>query len=251
MSETIVAQSNTPRLDLDAALAPDKLQAYLDYEYAEHKSQEAGFLAMHARFLAATPDGIQSDDVLTRAGDAVRQIADELKALDKTHERIKKPVLIAQRTIDGGKKSIVDSLNGVVNSIAARQNAYLTLRAERIRKQSEAEAAAKELEAQRLMAEASLNAEPETIEAAVQVYAEAEQAAQVATASTLELSRTRSASGTLISQRDNWEYEVVDLSKVPRYLLLIDVAAVKLAIKRGARQIDGLRIYNAPKVSNR
>ena len=101
------------------------------------------------------------------------------------------------------------------------------------------------------MAEASLNAEPETIETAVQVYAEAEQAAQVATASTLELSRTRSASGTLISQRDNWQYEVVDLSKVPRYLLLIDVAAVKLAIKRGARQIDGLRIYNAPKVSNR
>ena len=50
-------------------------------------------------------------------------------------------------------------------------------------------------------------------------------------ASTLELSRTRSASGTLISQRDNWEYEVVDLSKVPRYLLLIDVAAVKLAIR--------------------
>lgn len=49
-----------------------------------------------------------------------------------------------------------------------------------------------------------------------------------------------------ISWRDNWVYELVDLTQVPREYLMLDSAKANQAIRAGARDIAGLRIYNQP-----
>jgi hypothetical protein len=57
--------------------------------------------------------------------------------------------------------------------------------------------------------------------------------------------RTESGSA---SVKMEWTWEQVDLGKVPRSYLMIDIKAVDAAIKSGIRDIPGIRIFEQPKV---
>jgi membrane protein involved in colicin uptake len=85
-------------------------------------------------------------------------------------------------------------------------------------------------------------------EAAAQVAAAEraqELAARTATGSTTDLSRTRGAGGSVASLKTTWEFEVLDLSKVPLKYLTINEAMIRADIRgeQGEREIPGLRIY--------
>jgi len=47
--------------------------------------------------------------------------------------------------------------------------------------------------------------------------------------------------------RDTWEFEVVNFERVPLKYSMVDVEAVKQAVKDGVREIPGLRIYQDKK----
>ena len=76
---------------------------------------------------------------------------------------------------------------------------------------------------------------------------EAQLAESQATATALELTRTRGVGGALTALKTVWTYEVEDITKVPTHLLQVNDAAVRAAIKQGAREVPGLRIWNDAK----
>jgi hypothetical protein len=231
------ARSNRPVVDLAAALEPEALGAWLEHEMAEHAARCAELGAAYERFLVATAGGISDDTATGRATDFAKMHKAEITAIDATRKRIKEPVLHAQRLIDGAGNGLTTPLRAQALTIENRIATYLTSKAEAARR-------AAEMEAQRLAAaaaEAMRDAEPEEAIAALKEAAEVE---ALATASTPDLTRTRSATGALAGLRDNFVYEVKDIALVPTHLLQINDAAVRLFIRQGARHVPGLRIWN-------
>ena len=57
------AALNRPVVDLAQALEPSKLADYLNYEFAEHEARVAELGAAFERFLLATKDGINDDEI--------------------------------------------------------------------------------------------------------------------------------------------------------------------------------------------
>jgi hypothetical protein len=235
-----VARPNRPVVDLAAALEPEALGAWLEHEMAEHAARCAELGAAYERFLVATAGGIADDTATGKATDFARMHKAEIAAIDATRKRIKEPVLHAQRLIDGAGNGLTTPLRAQALTIENRIATYLTGKAEAARREAE-------MEAQRLAAaaaEAMRDAEPEEAITALKEAAEAE---ALATASTPDLTRTRSATGALAGLKDNWVWEVTDLARVPTHLLQINDAAVRLFIRQGARHVPGLRIWNDAK----
>ena len=235
-----VARPNRPVVDLAAALEPEALAAWLEHEMAEHAARCAELGAAYERFLVATAGGIADDTATGKATDFAKMHKAEISAIDATRKRIKEPVLHAQRLIDGAGNGLTTPLRAQALTIENRIATYLTGKAEAARREAE-------MEAQRLAAaaaEAMRDAEPEEAITALKEAAEAE---ALATASTPDLTRTRSATGALAGLKDNWVWEVTDLARVPTHLLQINDAAVRLFIRQGARHVPGLRIWNDAK----
>ena len=239
-----MTRPNVPSIDLAAALDPSSLSYYIEYQYSEHAAAIAALLERFVKFTDVTSIGIHDDFVAGHAADFAKDLKAAANALDETRTRIKKPILHAQRLVDGEAKKLADRVASAVREVEARVTAYLRM------KEAEARAAA-EAEAQRL-AEAAHNAmlaadainTPEADDAAVQAVHEAQIAESQANARALELTRTRGVGGALTALKDNWTYEIVALHAVPQHLLQVNDAAVRLAIKQGQREIPGLRVFN-------
>ena len=117
-----------------------------------------------------------------------------------------------------------------MHEVEARVTAYLKVK--------EAEARAK------LEAEEAARAAADTPDITLAVLNQVNQAEE---ASGLELTRTRGVGGALTALQDRWVFEVVDITKVPTHLLQVNDAAVRAAIKQGAREVPGIRIWNNAK----
>lgn len=52
-----------------------------------------------------------------------------------------------------------------------------------------------------------------------------------------------------VSARKFWTFKVIDLKKVPREFLMLDVVKVREAIRKGERKIAGLEIYEAESIA--
>ena len=237
---------NLPRVDLETALEPGALAAWLTQQYLPHQARHDELMAAYTRFLAATAEGIHTDAVAAKATDFARQFKTAQTDTDATRSRIKAPVLAAQRTIDGSAKSITDPLAAAGKTIESRITAWLIEKERAARAAAEAEAAAKEAEAQRLMAEAVQTDDAVVTEAAVEAYEQAETAIAAAQAKPADLTRMHTPLGGVTSLRVNWGYEVEDITKVPAAYLTINDAVVKAAIRSAPRQSDGKPLIAIP-----
>ena len=237
------AALNRPVVDLAQALEPSRLADYLNYEFAEHEARVAELGAAFERFLLATKDGIVDDETTGRATDFAKVHKAELAAIDNTRSRIKAPVLHAQRMIDGIGKKLADPLRASVAIIEDRMAAYLRRKADAARREAEAEAQRLAAEAHEAMLAADAINSPEADDEAVRAVHEAQLAESYATASTPELTRTRSLHGAVAGLRETWTYEVEDIQKVPAAYLTVNDAVVKAAIKTGVRVIPGIRVF--------
>ena len=226
MNDTNVMRSNAPVVDLDAALDPASLAAWIEFSYAAHAAAINALLARFARFTEVTADGISDDFVAGHAADFAKDLKAAAGALDETRTRIKKPVLHAQRLIDGGAKALSDRVASAVREVEARVTAYLRV------KESEAREALR-IEAEKQAAEAP--------DITMAVLNQAEEA------TALELTRTRGVGGALTALKDNWTYTVTDMAVMPRGYLMPNDAAIRGSIKAGVRDIPGLRIWNDAK----
>jgi hypothetical protein len=242
-----MTDTNAPTMDLTAALAPDRLTAWLEYEFATHAARATELRAAYERFLVATANGITTDETVGRATDFTRQIKVAAKDTDDTRTRIKAPVLHAQRMIDGTAKKINDSLTAAATVVEQRITIYLRAKEAETRAAAEKEAMRRDQEAQDAMLAAQALNTAAADQAAVDAYEAAQHAIAEAQASTVEMSRTRSQHGGLAGLRDNWTFAIEDEDKVPAGYLMVNEAAVKAAIKAGTRDIPGLRIFNDPR----
>ena len=221
-----VMQSNAPVVDLDRALDPASLAAWIEFSYSAHAAAIGALLTRFVKFSEVTASGIADDFVAGHAADFAKDLKAAAGALDETRTRIKKPVLHAQRLIDGGAKALSDRVASAVREVEARVTAYLKV------KEAEARAALEAEEAARAVDEADIT---------LAVLNQAEEA------TALELTRTRGVGGALTALKAAWTYEVEDITKVPVAYLQVNDAAVRAAIKQGAREVPGLRIWNDAK----
>ena len=132
--------SNAPVVDLDAALDPALLAAWIEFSYAGHAAAIDALLARFVKFSEVTASGIADDFVAGHAADFARDLKAAARALDETHTRIKKPVLHAQRLIDGSAKALSDRVASAVREVEARVTAYLKVKEAEARAAAEAEA---------------------------------------------------------------------------------------------------------------
>lgn len=239
--------SNIPRVDLAAALNPAALVPWIEYQYADHAAHVGVLATRFEKFLEVTKDGIGDDVLAGHATDFAKELKSAASATDETRTKIKAPVLHAQRLIDGEARKLTDKVNACAAVVTARITAFLRDKEAKARLAAEIEAARLAHEADAAIATSNELQTPEALEVAVEAFGAAQEAEQQATAAPIELTRTRSIMGSLTGLKDNWTYETVDLSKVPAHLLILNDAAVKLAIKQGTREIPGLRIWNDAK----
>jgi multidrug efflux pump subunit AcrA (membrane-fusion protein) len=145
-------------------------------------------------------------------------------------------------------KRIKDSLEVLLPIIEQRIAAFLAAKAKAEREAAEREAQRLAAAAQEALQAADRGGDGEVAIEALQAAQEAEARA---TASLPELSRVRSVHNSVAGLSDNWEYGITHPDLVPRQFLMVNDAAVKLAIKQGAREIPGLSIFNSPRLYSR
>ena len=155
MNDTIeVARSNTPSIDLAAALDPASLSAWIEWSYASHAAEIGALLERFVAFTDVTREGIRDDFIAGHAADFAKDLKAAVNALDGTRIRIKKPVLHAQRLIDGEAKALSDRVMAAVAEVEARVTTYLRAKEAEVRRAAELEAARLAAKAERLAAEA-------------------------------------------------------------------------------------------------
>jgi hypothetical protein len=247
MNDVNATRSNTPAIDLAAALDPASLWEWIEWSYSQHAAEIGALLERFVAFTNVTADGIRDDFIAGHAADFAKDLKAAVNALDGTRTRIKKPVLHAQRLIDGEAKALSDRVMAAVAEVEARVTAYLRLKEAEVRRAAEAEAARLAAEAERLAAEALRVDGMITAETAIEAFETAQQATELANARALELTRTRGLGGALTALVDRWTYEVVDMAVMPRGYLMPNDAAIRGSIKAGVRDIPGLRIFNDSK----
>ena len=128
-----------------------------------------------------------------------------------------------------------------------RHTAFLTAKDAEIRRLATEVAARAEEVAWHARQEALETGNEAAWHAADTAHAEQRAAEAVVFAPVLETTRMRTATGATSGLKDDWKYDVTDISKVPAHLLQVHDALVKATIKSGTRQIPGLRIYNEPR----
>ncbi len=242
-----IGHNQPPALDLAAALEPRALQAWISQQLDPHAQRAAALTARYQQFLQATAAGIANDNVDERAVDFAEQIRREIAATDATRVTIKAPVLAAQKAIDGAAKAISDELLPAFAGVKARHSAYLVAKDAEIRRLA-AEAAAKaEAEAYLLQQQAEATNDNEAFEQADIAIGQQQTAEAIVFAPVLDLTRMRTANGVTSGLKDDWQYEIEDIAKVPTAYLQLNDAIVKAAIKTGTRHIPGLKIVNRPR----
>jgi hypothetical protein len=212
---------------------------------------------------ARVPNPPQTEADAAATTDFIAQCQAHIKRAEAVHRQEKEYFLKAGRIVDGFFKHRCQKLTSALAPVGARLKAYRdqiaevdAKRHEDARRASEAEAqrAAQEevdhrAEANRLALEASSPAaRRRTAEHLLLADAAASRAlaAQQAMAAKPEPTNIRGDYGSTAYTRKTWTFEVVDLDRVPREYMSLDVEVVREAINKDAvREISGLRIFQS------
>ena len=179
----------------------------------------------------------------------LKEVSDYSKALTAQRQELTRPLKEQAKAIEADFKKPLDFLKEADCIIRTKINAYLT--AERRKAEAEAEAARKAAEEKALADALALEAEkgntydPITQAAVNEMIEEKQDALIDATAIRSSVNQSTATS----TVRTVWTFEVVDLSAVPADFLMLNEKAVRQAIKDGAREIAGLKIFQTSQVA--
>jgi hypothetical protein len=246
-----VIGGNRPPLDEEARQAFRERMLEQKPDYAQRIDDLAG---------AAERCAVVDQDTAGKAGDLVKQIRAMMGLVIETHKTVKEPYLNAGRAVDEAKKALEGRLDTMKRKVEAKQNQFIREEearrtAEQRRLQAIADQQAREREEADRKAEAERAAaaaageplpEPEPEPLPVLPAARVEPAAPI-----------KSDFGTTVSGTKVWDAEIIDwdvayiaVSKNEKVREAIE-KAIKGMVRGGAREIDGVRIFQALKVSNR
>lgn len=195
------------------------------------------------------------DESVGRCGELVKSLRAAVKLIDEVHQEVKAPFLAAGRELDGMRNTLKDPLDRAKRAVEAKQGNYLreqeAIRQAEARRQREAEEAARRELAERLAAERAAAADAEAPDfSQVEEYIAAPPPPPKA-------EPIRGDFGAAVSGQKVWTHEITDITVA--FIAVADNAKVREAIdkaiggmvRNGARQIEGVRIFQTLKASNR
>lgn len=192
----------------------------------------------HADLLKRAADGvagvpvdlaaIQSEEEAEAFTDQAADLKDLLEEADAAFEPEKKPWRDASKTVDDFF-SFRSAIKAAVARLVAQLNAYATAKRDAARK-------AELAEQERARREAEAFDEPVPI---------------VAPAPVKDVARVVTPFGRKAAAGTKWDWELVDITKVPAHYLIVNKAMVDAAVKTGTRSIDGLKIFDTVTTSIR
>jgi hypothetical protein len=207
----------------------------------EIKEVEAGIAPVVA---AANSLAITNTGEYFSATEFLKQIAGQKKKVNETLDPMVKAAHSAHKEAVALKATFTTPLENAERTVKGKISSYQQEQ-DRIRRAEEA----------RLQSEARAKAEEEAMQAALSApdpgtASEILDAAIEAPAPRVYVPPTVPAvSG--VSTRKVWQFEVVDQSKVPAEFWILDTPAIGRAVRGGARDIPGVRIYSEDSVSVR
>lgn len=233
--------------------------------------ETAALAARRDEFLAncgAIPAVIDSDELDGMVNDQIAQWTKYLKEVDRWKDDTKAPILSADRLIMATRAKLADPIEAIKKQVNERSTIYKRAKEARERAaREEAERQAREAAeaAARAAAEAekaaqdaaSLDSAINAEAAAKQAQAAAESARLAAEAKASELTRSRGDWGSVSSLQSFWDFADLDRASLDlealRPHLPMDALekAVRAAIKTGARQMRGVRIFQNTRNSGR
>lgn len=203
---------------------------------------------------------VVDQDTAGKAGDLVKQVRAMMSLVTETHKTVKEPYLNAGRAVDEAKKVLESRLDAIKRKVEAKQTTFL--REEEARRETERrrlQAIADQEARDRAEADRKAAAERAAAEAAGAPAPEPEPeplpvmaAARVETAAPI-----KSDFGTTVSGKRVWEFQITDYEVA--FMQVAENENVRAAIDKaiggmvrgGLRKIEGVRIYEALKASNR
>lgn len=226
--------------------------------------QNADLIARRDELLDAldrVPETIEDEDTNGKVADFVKQIGAAIKRTDDRRKTEKEPYLEGGRNVDGVFRKIADPLVKAKETLTKRMTAYQRVKAEeeRRRRLEEEEAArreAAEAEARARAAEAEAQAETghqasrqidadSAAKQAEQASADAVKASRAAGAKAADMHRSRGDYGATSSLRTYWDFEIVNLNKIPLAKLRPHIPqnaieqAIRSYIRAGGRDLGG------------
>jgi hypothetical protein len=184
---------------------------------------------------------VTDDDTAGKAALLVKLINETTKTATDRQKEAKRPHAELADAAFGYFKPMLGNLANAKTSTLAKLDRYRQeqeRKAAEERRRLEEEARKRQEEADRIAAMAKTETD---IDLAVEVEQQARQAAEQA--ATVAPKEIRSNYGHLASARKTWDYRIIDPSQVPSAYMMVNEAAIKVAIKGGARKIPGVEIF--------
>jgi hypothetical protein len=212
------------------------------------------------------PKKVDSDTALAQAGDLVKGARQLVKRLDAARTSEKEPHLTAGREIDAFFKVWTERLDRIAKIIEDRATEWQRAKAAEARRladeeaRRQAEEAARQREIARRAEEANRPATAAKHEDRAEAADDQAQRAQaIASSSAADLTRIRSSTGTVVSARQEWAFEITDYAAIPLdvlrpYLARADVEkAIRshVRINKNTVPIPGVRIFEDVKANFR
>jgi hypothetical protein len=226
-----------------APLTAAQITEYLEYAMTALLARRTEIIAALAATAKAYPR-IDDDDTLGEVAENVRMANALTRSAEDKRKTEKAPFLAGERTVDGWFKTFgapiataLQPVQAAMNDYGARKLADERAKAEKARKDAEAE----EARALAAAAEAMRNRGPNVDDAlatAAEASKVAEQAGNVAMSRPAALTKTRGMYGASASVRTTWRWEVTDFAAIPRAFLMVDENAIKEAV-RDSRDASG------------
>ena len=210
------------------------------------------------------PRAIKGDGDLDVVGTIVKDAGDLARKVEGVRKAEKEPFLQGGRDVDAFFKTFTDRLERIRVTFQTIGDDYTRAKAaearrvaeEAARKAREEEAARMELARKAAEDNRGKHAE-QHIAKADEAELRAEAAETIAKSSAADLTRTRTASGTLATAKTEWTFEIENYDAIPvdklRTYIKRDAieAAIRLFVKMGNRELAGVRIFEDVKASFR
>jgi hypothetical protein len=251
-------------------LEPKAIVEWLAYEEEALAASIAADVAQLARDAETTE--ITTEARLGEIGGNMDTAKAHLRLAEKHRTTAKRPFLLGGRAVDEWFAKLLKQLDTAMAPVQRLMNDYAAKEDARRRAEEAVRAAAAQAEAERLAKAArealqrETPAAPQLLDDARKAALEAQEAQELASGRTADLTRADTSYGRTMSGQETWSFQITDISKVPLKYLQVnealvgqtlrayasdDVVAAREDAKAGRSPIPGIKINRSIVMRNR
>ena len=193
---------------------------------------------------------VADDDGLEKSTDMVKVLKKGQSSLETRRKELKAPYLENGRLIDNTFNKIITMADAGIKALDSQNKNYHIQRRERLRREEEAQ---RKVEAEALKAQEDEIAEKAALEgrddkAEIDKSREMQQELKGPAPPVKTIVHGNLGSSSI---RDDYDFEVIDVSRLPNWAILANESAIRSKIKAGVRNIAGCRIFPVVKTTYR